>query len=1191
MNWTPQQDKAIHSKPCTLLVSAAAGSGKTAVLTQRIVEKIADPQQELTVENIAVVTFTKAAANELKERLSQKLSAAAAQEKKSRRLSAQLAALPTARISTIHSFCYTMIRENASLLSLPPTVKIADPVSAASLLNESAKEVLKAYYARDPECSPHDNGDFLLLLELCGVSGDDSEFIKTLTLLYSNLRSYPTPMALLPDACNRLEQELLGCEQGEQSVYQCQFFAPLLQILQNDLALAAEKLQKARETALQIPGMSQNSLEILEGELAHAVSCRDCDLHLLPTQLLTWEPKGKFSFPRNTEVPELVDQVRALRKDGRGLLTAAMDQVASYDEKAILLQLRTTLGLGRVTAAFMQDLDKTFSRRKQEEALLDYADLEQFCARLLCADLRYTPEGVSFEKTEAAKRIAEGICELYVDEYQDTNLIQDVIFRAASRPGRMFMVGDPKQSVYGFRGAKPSIFIRYKTSFAPYSEEESALEQKLMLSNNFRCDSTVIDVTNRIFSLLMNSDPKAPLYTEEDQLIFTKNQDSHLPAELLIADKEEDPESEEISFDDPEALLIARRIRELMQEGFLTEKGNRLRYGDIAILARNTKILQKARKALIRQGIPCTEDADDSFFASPEILFFRSLLRVVDNPFDDIALAAVMNSPIFNFTPDQLYEAGKSESPLPFHRAVMKNAENNEKLADFFRFLTKLRRYARSHPLCETVLYALEQTDTENVYAASSQPARVRKNVRTMLDLAAECSRSANADLATLQEWLDAQSKKSDNTEQADGDRVKLMTIHHSKGLEFPCVFVAGLQTQFNNQDFTATHLFDADLGIAFRVFDDSGLAKIKTPFYAAAVLKKKKEQLEEEKRLLYVALTRARQKLILTAQCQPLTLLKKLYPSQSFGEGNGELLARKANSLWDLTVAGLQSEPMLFQVLSDYAQKQERAVASDEKLAIGIYPPGELTPAPAKAPLLPTKQEEAAPSAPQWNEEELREYLDFEYPFATLSQIPKKVSVSGLSPVTDASAEPIVHRKLEELFSRDSGGAFAGTAAHQFMQFCDFSLARQDCRAEAERLLSLGFLSQEQCLVLRHDRLQEFFASPLYAALSQSKAVHRELRFNVFLPANRILPSATDKEVLLQGVIDCFFENPDGSYTLLDFKTDRAVGEEGRALLRERHSRQLQIYRLAVEKMTGKAVKKICIWSFSLGEALEVEP
>lgn len=1196
MNWTPAQEAAITAKPCTLLISAAAGSGKTAVLTERIVEKIADPENELTVENVAVVTFTKAAAGELKERLYKKLSLAASREGKNRRLTTQLMALPSARISTIHSFCFSILRENTAALNLSPAVSIADPVRASALLNEAVKKTVRAYYAKEKSLPPHDPADFTYLLELCGVSGDDGALIKLLTDLYLDLRSYPAPMTLIPRARQKLEQELKACENGELSPYAFSFFLPLAKSMQLLALAAAKKYHKLREICLSVPSFSKKSLEILEDEWETAVRCSQCAPEDLPAAIASKEKKGNFNLPKTDLTPEQADRIRAMRKEAKKDLDTLAEQCKEFTPDSMVAHLKKGIALTKLSEGLLTVLDREYSSLKEDASLLDYADLEQNCAALLCENVHYTTEGVDFTPSPLAKNIAESICELYVDEYQDTNLLQDMIFRAVTRPGRTFMVGDPKQSVYGFRGARPEIFARYKSRFPDYSAEKSATEQKLMLSNNFRCDRSVIDLTNRIFSLLMNTDKDAPLYTEADRLIFTKNSDSALPAELLLTDKADDAEEEadESSFDDPEAANVRNRIHALMKEGLLTENGAALSYGDIAILARDSKILARMRRTLIQSGIPCTQSVDDTFLTSAEVLFISSLIQLIDNPHNDVAMAAVMNSPVFAFTPDELLEIRSRFPEGSYYAAARESAKENEKLSAFFSLLERLREYASEHSLCDLMLYCLDETDAENVYAACTESQRVRENVRSLLDLAAECDRVCDGDPATLLEWINGQGKKSANTEDASENAVHLMTIHHSKGLEYPVVIAVGLEKKFNLNDLRANCLFDPDGGLSFRVFDASGAAKIRTASFAAAALKKKQELAEEEKRLLYVAMTRARQKLILSGSVAPLALVKKLYPTACAEEENGELLAQTASSLLDLSLAGLCGDGLLFETLNDYLSAPAAPLWRENGTwRIGIVP--------ASAALkecfepLPLPVEEERPMAKaalneDWCEAELRELLDFEYPFATLSQIPKKLSVSGLSPVTEVTREPPVPLAPGELFGQSkSDAAFAGTAAHQFMQFCDFSLAERDCEKEADRLRDLGFLSPEQRDVLRLDKLAGFFLSPLYAALKKSKRVHRELRFNVFLPASSLIETDDPREVLLQGVIDCFFENPDGSFTLLDFKTDRAFGEEGRALLRERHSRQLRIYRLAVEKMTEAKVSHLYLWSFSLGEAVDV--
>ncbi|MBQ9543925.1 MAG: UvrD-helicase domain-containing protein [Clostridia bacterium] len=1187
--WTSSQNAAIEADPCTILVSAAAGSGKTSVLTERLAKKIADPLDPLTVENAVVVTFTKAAAGELKERISAKLSEQLS-EKPDKRLFSQLTALPSARISTVHSFCYSLIKEHAHLLGISPNVRIADDFQSDALKSEAVRTVIRGYFEDEPGFSEHDKGDFLLLCQIVGVKVGDKNLAEFITDLHSYLNSYPEPLDLIARSLEKIREDLRAFDEGEIPLCGIGIVKNYIEHCKKLLPDAVEKLSVCKEICLGEKELTRMCLPQIERELFYAQTLFNC----ADENIFTAAGQKEFERFRTKGYsdPETSQRLASLRTSAKSAVETFCTKIG-IDPALIVRRLRTTAALEAVCSALISDFDREYRRLKEQSNLIDYADLEQLTLKLLCENVRFDGKNALFDPTDAARRISKTVCELYVDEYQDTNTVQDMIFRAVSHEGKMFIVGDPKQSIYAFRGAVPEIFTGYKNSL---SEDGADGKRKIMLSENFRCDSSVIELTNAIFSLAMNSDPDNRLYMPEDMLIKAKTQESRLKAEFILIDSsadvsddggDEDRDGGDGDGEDKPTLggnaqgrYAAKRIIELVNSRIPTDSGEPIGFGDIAILARTKAKLAPVKRELRAAGIPCGADADDGFFKSAEILFITSLLKLTDDPEDDASLAAVLNSPIFGFTPDLLLEIRRAAPDGSFCAAArafsLNGTEAAAKLKEVYALTDSLREFSRTSGVCELVKKSLEMTDALNVYSAAGGHLNRERNVKFLLDKASECDVRRDADLRMLLDDLENLKIKEDGSQSSAGC-VKFLTFHGAKGLEFPVVFAVGLERGYRFSEDSNPWCADPEYGVAFKVFDETGIYKDRSELFDLIREKHQKQIKEEETRLLYVAMTRARQKLILMGSAK-LNRNNKYFAEDE----DPKDLAASARSHLHLIAPALPGR-IAAKAVADYrsggsgkitTELLDAEIISAEELCREEAPRAEL--------MVPEKE-----VLPDFDEEVLKAALDFKYPFETLSKIPKKASVSKLRPIIDSSKDPVVMKDPAKLFERvTTSGAFAGTAAHQFMQFCDYALAEKDCESEAARLLDEGFISEDQFDALDINELEAFFGSPLYSRIQKSPKVFREMRFNVFLPAKQLLMKETEGDVLLQGVIDCFFENPDGTFTIVDYKTDRVRSE---SILKERHFEQLRIYKLALEKMTSKKVKDILLYSFSLSRQVEL--
>ena len=1213
-SWTPAQTSAIETSGHDLLVSAGAGSGKTAVLTERIIRRLTDRDDPAEITRMLIVTFTKAAAGELKERISKAVSEALARDPKNKRLARQLISLDRAKICTIHSFCLDLLRDSGTDAGLPATFRIADDAEIKLLRSSLMNELIDDYYANIPTDRSIDS--FASFAEnFIGTKSDDAladiflgieaslssftEHIEFIKIFANELRA-----ASCDFSETRCGKEIVDLVVGKLSVYR-ETFAGALSYITDD-----PKLNKAYFDAF------SGDIDFIDRVRE---ACKKGRYSAIAEVFKTYTPE-KLGILRGYELPTAVLKAKEARTAFSDERKRMCSKFFSLTDKELAENRIDTADTLEKLYTLLSEFISRFSAEKHNRGIVDFNDLERLAYRMLVNDGK---------PTAAAKAVSAQFDEVYIDEYQDVNALQDAIFSAVSNGSNRFMVGDIKQSIYAFRGAEPRIFSDYRNSFLPIDKAEDGSGVSVFLSNNFRCDSTVIDFSNIVSACLFTSGRGDIPFYDEDLLIHSKTEsESGEPVHVVLIeegslndDKKAGPcsgeaNAEESAGDDEsisegEAEYVAGEIARLLKEGKKND-GSPIKPSDIAILMRSAKAQASAFEAAFeRYGIPLYNNVDSDFFENSEVLLALCILNVIDNPTRDIYLAGALRSPVFGFTLDELIKIRRHTSEGCLFEALCEYCKSCDfpKGTDFLERLEHWRQKAEGMPVDRLVWYIYRDTDLPALVFDKGDLSR-RANLMLLYEYARRFEASSFKGLYNFIRYINdilenkAQLENAKVIGEAD-DTVKLMTIHQSKGLEFPVCFICGTGKRFNESDLRANIVMERSLGIAMKLADSTGFARYDTPIRQAIVKRLSDSRLEEEMRVLYVAMTRARERLYVTAQVSDAGKLLDTATDDAAQLSRYVILKNGGYMKWILTA------------LEHHKLTCGNPAPVDLQIIDGMFDIVKDSPKTADS------QNGEAAKAPSNDRLEnlIRERFEFVYPHTAASKIPAKLSVSKLVPtLLDEDAAELDDAQTSYSFTKKrpmfldgqvtelpSTAAERGTATHLFMQFCDFSrfVSFSDdltatVRDEAARLAGMKYITPRASSLVDVDRLAKFFESDTFAEICQAKNVYREHRFNVALPASDFttdegLAARLEGEtVLVQGVIDCFYDNPDGTVTLIDYKTDRiptGMSEsEAETMLTERHRLQLSYYKSACERISAKKVTRVAIYSFGLGRTVEID-
>ena len=1149
IQFTPAQSAAITARGGSLLVSAAAGSGKTRVLVERVVGLITDPIHPVEADSLLIMTFTNAAAAKLRADITTRLAEEVRAHPGDMRLRRQQLLLQRAAIGTVDAFCLHFVQQHFAALDVPPDFTTAEEAELARIEQETLSAVLESAYT---------DADFRAFADLYDRGRTDNTAGNAVLELYHFSRALPHPAEVLQQFAAMWQQDA----PPQDTPWGQNLLAISLQRTQGARAL----LQAAARTAAKDEAADFAYTAVLQEDadrvtwLCQVLEKGDWDRSVaaLGEFDTAWRRAGRIkggkdgnpcAFAASELRARAKKQIESLRTD---FLLCTGEEYAADRRRAAPL----VAALVRVTQQFA---DACFAA-KCEEKLLDYADFEH-----LTLDLLLTPDN---QRTPLCRTVSSHYSAVLVDEYQDTNALQDAIYFALARPegDNLFFVGDIKQSIYRFRQADPQVFVDKQQRWQAYPQP-APQPASLALDANFRSAPGVIAGINYLFEVFFSQGLGGVDYGDGQRLVVgSKTTDYRGFCEVDVIDG---------AGAEGDAAAIAARIREMMAEGFVVrdKTGQRpCRYDDFCILLRGRGDFAVYEAALRTAGIPVFADTAADLLDEPHIRPFAALLRVIDNPAQDIPLAAVLLSPMFPYTADDLVTLRGACPEGSLYGAVLYGGQ--PRFAPFLETLAEFRRLARTLPVDALLEELLARTGYLAAVGALPEGARCREDLQSFCAWAASAGRTG---LPGVIRAMDAARQNGGLTQSTGGQTrpgcVSIMTVHRSKGLEFPVVFVANTSHQFNQSDAIRPVLTHSRLGVGVMLRAGSTAKRYKTLPYAALAQAIRTETLSEEMRVLYVALTRAQDALIITIPLKKAASSLKTPALCAHAEATGPE-AMQGMSSW----AGWLLTAVLLHPSSDalwaYTGLLPHYLPTRTPLTIKVLPAPEAAPAPEPAP---------APAPDEALLDTLRQSFAWRSPRAPLQKIPAKVSVSAVA----HAARPVALERPAFLQKTGMTGAERGTAIHAFMQSVPFDGTTPDLDAEVQRQIDARLLDAGLADKLDLDRVRPFFESAVWRRIRHARAVLREEPFITALPAAQITPEAgeCEAEVLVQGIADLVLVYDDHA-EILDYKTDRS---RDAAFYIKEYAAQLQLYRRAFAQRLAVPVTKLTIYSFTLGEEIDI--
>ncbi len=1155
MNWTDQQRDAIYARDMSVAVSAAAGSGKTAVLTRRIIERVCAPDGSGDISRILAVTFTKAAAAEIITRVERAISEKLAEDPANKHIARQALLVSSAKISTIHSFCLNVLRENFSQVSLPSDFSAMDETRLDIIAKNIMEDLIDECFEDDRDNGSSNYAEFFDTFGSIGKSESQSE---TLLQIYEKLTCKLRFIDSIDEYIQAYKNTDVAnffdsCWGNELYQYTVAFLGHYKKIFDDALDLA-----RVNDNYSHIEEAFEYETNFI-GRVLDAI-CGGADYFKTGEIMRTYAPPA-IKRRKVVEPEPMVDHYKNERIEFHKKLREFTAKYYSFTANDISYASEHTADMLEKLKSFLKTFDSRFRAEKARRHAVSFADMERLTLEILWDAENDAP-------TAAAMRYRDEFDEIYIDEYQDTNEVQDKIFSLISRPDNKFCVGDVKQSIYGFRGATPDIFEKMLDEREKYSDGIKADRAKIFLSQNFRSSCEVIDFCNCVFDKLMNVDAKR--YGADEKLTPGIKRSC---GDVEIASFVKESGSSETA----EADFVARRIAELAADG--------RKFSDIAILLRKEKNAKSFEASLSKLNIPFKNAAQKKFFESAEVLLMLSLLNVIDNPARDVYLAAVLKSPLFGVSLDELLYIRRSAGGSLYDALCDFTEKTNfQNGVRFLKFIERFRSLAQSMT-CDALIWQIYlETDIFSL-VGSGENSREYEKEQAQANLIQLYNYSRTFGGGSYRGLYDFISFINDVIEgkaniklaqfQTSGDAVSIMTVHESKGLEFPVCFFSDTGSPFNKTDLTKDVLI-GKMGIVPKLVHPSGLGKIKTPEYVIASIPERRAMQTEEIRILYVALTRAKDKLIITGtSTRPLDIAPG-GPNEAKGKYlSGYSINEISNDMNLICVA---------------------AAGKDVCRAVDKDPPA------AEAPTETARTAMTLVGARKL----VHDRLSFEYPYRGLSAVPSKVAVSRLYPdLLDESEEEEKTASFDYVPRFLSGeddiitAAERGTATHTFMQFFDFDrVEKNGVDGEIRYLAENKFIFESDVPKIDVKGLEKFFRSDIAKKIRASSEVFREKRFMLAFPADEFTENAElkskleNEKLLVQGVIDCLYRDDDGKFVLIDYKTDHFSPKTPRSEiekeLRERHTRQLTYYRKACQTLFGE-VSHVYIYSFALGGTVEI--
>jgi len=1215
IEFTPEQEAAIKYRGGSLLVSAAAGSGKTKVLVERLLGRIDENDD---IDEFLVITYTRAAAYELRERIYEELLKRLLASPGNKRLRRQVLLCRGASIDTIHTFCAEILRENAHLVRLPPDFRILDSSESEIIKNEVADDVITGNYENITE-----NRNFNILVDTITEGRDDKQLREVLLNVYNKMQSLPYPGKWIRKQIKNQSFE------GITDISETDCGAYMLKKIRSDVLYNFNEMTTLRDEMKNHPEF--------ESKYAASVDNTIEQISLLLGAFdKGWDEAGKFKnikpiLPNRISGYDELKEIRTrclknLNKNTLELEISSEEHIK--DMKALSLAMTA---LYELVSAF----DLAYLEEKRKRGAADFSDLEHLTLSLLIDE-------DTGEKTVLAKNIAGRFKEIMIDEYQDVNAVQELLFSAISHNNtNLFMVGDIKQSIYRFRLADPAIFLSKYESFSgdginpPGSDDKNG--KKIHLSKNFRSKEGLLGTVNNIFNGIMSVGFGEMDYTEKEELKPGRNDSKGkqgkkgtpyiIPfdppveidvldlSELEAAEDEQNPAAIK-----PEADFIADKIVKMIDEGYMIPDEDDIKRAvtasDIVILLRSVKgRAWQYAKALTERGIQAEYSSPEDFFETIEIKSIISILEVIDNPGQDIYLAAVLAGPIYGLTPDELTAIRVNSPETDYCNAIKKAADNiigspetSLKCRKILEDIEQMRVVKADMSADRFIWHVYNKTGLPVIVNTMKNGKKRKNNLILFAESARKFEQNGYKGLFEFLVYIrNLRERGQELTEVAADDlstgddtgKVRIMSIHKSKGLEFPVVFLANTAKLLNFQDSRSNVVFHRDFGVGSMLTDRNRRVKYTTLTRSAIQSRINAETMSEELRVLYVAMTRAREKLVITAVFKDAGKVLAKITGIKPGKVQAQTMHSMPNmALWILTGA----REYINHPGSEDNAKEPAKELDKNIMSITVHP---VTPQKTDTDVQKTVkirgETVSSDQKTQLKPEINRKADEFKYPFQSSVDLPSKMTVTGLSSLSDPEAESADWiRDIDRETSFYPSPAFdskrkvltpaeRGILLHRVMQHIDYKRGstEQEIAKELQRLEKRGIITAEEIMDIDNIKIKNFFNSAIGGRASTSNNLQNEFKFSILCPSRTYYPNSGDDEILLQGVVDCFFEE-DGKLVVIDFKTDR-VNEETIHEKARLYSPQLETYADALKRITGKPVKEQYIYFFALDSAYPV--
>lgn len=1160
MGWTKEQSKVIETRGKNILVSAAAGSGKTSVLVERIIQRVCDENNPIDIDRILVVTFTNAAAGEMKERIYRALKNASERDPENERLKKQVALCFSARISTIDSFCVYLIKNYFHESGIEPGMKIADAAMTGEIRALVMKELLEEHYEAEDDA-------FISFCDDYARRERDYVIEDMISSLFDESESYPYPKEFFKDQRRVYDMDSI------EDLSEKEWIGELLDYTKKILLGIRTRLEEEYKNISEYKehpyiAVFESDLEMTD-RLLLAESYQEYYEAFLNLSFMR-APSKKYPGEEKEERDALRAKRDALKNEIKKLGKMFESDMSGLFEEMMGLKSRMDMLI-----SLTEEFSDRYKAEKEKRNIMEFSDVEHYAL-----DILIDPK--TGERTESAKLLSKEFEEVMVDEYQDSNLLQESLLLAVTSQWRgisnYFMVGDVKQSIYRFRQARPDIFMG---KYLAFRKEEAGENVAIDLDSNFRSRKEVLYSVNALFEKLMKPDMGGIDYDDKAALKYMGSfeEGGDYKTTLIVADADGIDNLELRNKDEYEAYVIAGRIMEMVKNG--------ASFSDIVILHRSANAIGTAYKDIFRQfDIPAVVVSNTGYFSSVEVEVLLALFKVLTNPVMDIPLVSVMKSIMFCFTDEdlaniRLYDRKNAFCETVFAIADMPACPDNipvelyEKIKSFTKKISEWRKLSGEIPVYKLINRILAETGYDTYIAALPEGDVRKDNIQKLISMAISYGESCNIrEFVRYIERINKYEKQVPATAGGAMNAVSIMTIHKSKGLEFPIVFLAGCGRNFNIVKDTL--VIGKDLGIATALYDAKRRIKSNTLFKKFISEKNHNDDLGEEQRLLYVAMTRAKEKLFITGVTKNA---EKLYDKSEKMEGEfsfSEKSAAKCYLQWLLPVAVKRKDVYSVELVNWEDTVKEQALDTAKR---------------------DVKLTELLEAVENITDEEIRDFakdIEYEYPRPFNEETKIKYSVSELK--RKAMEENLDEDEVVSVFSSESeehylplfisgkthhiSGAARGTAVHRYMECFDFSLEdlSGSYEAEKQRMEEQGFLTPDESNLLVKKEIEQFLCGDLCRRMHEaclSGVLQREAAF---------IMSGED-DILIQGIIDVFFEEDDG-IVLVDYKTDR-IDNDGQLVAR--YEKQMELYKDAIERTHEKKVKEIILYSFCLGREIHV--